>query len=218
VVELDLPRTRENRDAGNFMLEVTMYAADERKSSSVDSILDAARLAMTPTSMRDDAGTVLAISRRPAIVPYRSWIVDHIYTAKSLPWYFFNLREEKDKLRVPIFEKVSFGKGRAGLPAMLHLEVQSTHRLQIYSAVAHFRARFTGFEMDHVQSSDHLCCIVHYGFLGHGDVVLRLGLGDCVFLPVVAKAERTVRNAIRQDTNKDQSRGGGRCKSCNVGN
>lgn len=144
MVELDLPRTRENRDAGNFMLEVTMYAADERKSSSVDSILDAARLAMTPTSMRDDAGTVLAISRRPAIVPYRSWIVDHIYTAKSLPWYFFNLREEKDKLRVPIFEKVSFGKGRAGLPAILHLEVQSTHRLQIYSAVAHFRARFTG--------------------------------------------------------------------------
>lgn len=77
-------------------------------------------------------------------MPYRSWIVDHIHTAKSLPWYLFNLREEKDKLRVPIFEKVSFGKGRAGLPAMLHLEVQSTHRLQIYSAVAHFRARFTG--------------------------------------------------------------------------
>ena len=142
VVELDMPRTRDNRDAGNFMLEVTMYAADEGRRT--DSILDAARLAMTPTSTRDDAGTVLAISRRPAMVPYRSWIVDYIHTAKALPWYFFNLREEKDKLRVPIFEKVSFGKGRAALPATLHLEVQSTHRLQIYSAVAHFRARFTG--------------------------------------------------------------------------
>lgn len=146
VVELDMPRTRDNRDAGNFMLDVTMYAADERRSSRTDSgILDATRLVMTPTaSARDEAGTVLAVSRRPAMVPYRSWMVDYIHTAKSLPWYFFNLREEKDKLRVPIFEKVSFGKGRAGLPAVLHLEVQSTHRLQIYSAVAHFRARFTG--------------------------------------------------------------------------
>ncbi|KAI5360957.1 Putative Seipin family protein [Septoria linicola] len=144
VVELDMPRTRENRDAGNFMLEVIMYAADDRKSAPSESIIDAARLVVTPSSAREDNGAVLAVARRPAIVPCRSWIVDWIHTAKSLPWYFFNLREEKDKLRIPVFEKAIFGKGRAGLPAVLHLEVQSTHRLQIYSAVAHFRARFTG--------------------------------------------------------------------------
>lgn len=144
VVELDMPRTRDNRDAGNFMLEVTMLAAHDRRSTATDSILDSAQWGMIPTSARDEAGTVLAKSRRPAMVPYRSWVVDYIHTAKSLPWYFFNLREEKDKLRVPVFDRVSFGKGRAGLPATLHLEVQSTHRLQIYSAVAHFRARFTG--------------------------------------------------------------------------
>lgn len=140
VVELDMPRTMDNREAGNFMLEVTMYSA----GTVADQIVDAARSAVSPDSTKDGAGSVVAVSRRPAMVPYRSWIVNAIQTAKSLPWYFFNLREEKDKLRVPIFEKAVFARGSAGLPATLSLEVQSTHRLQIYNAVAHFRARFTG--------------------------------------------------------------------------
>ncbi|KAF2209571.1 hypothetical protein CERZMDRAFT_100360 [Cercospora zeae-maydis SCOH1-5] len=139
-VELDMPRTMDNREAGNFMLDVTMYSA----GTVADQIIDAARSAVVPDSTKDGAVSVIAVSRRPAMVPYRSWVVDAIQTAKSLPWYFFNLKEEKDKLRVPIFERVSFARGTAGLPATLRLEVQSTHRLQIYSAVAHFRARFTG--------------------------------------------------------------------------
>lgn len=142
-IELDMPRTPENQDAGNFMLEVTMYAQDERRMSQTTPG-DAMKLEITRTSTSEDIGTVLAYSRRHAIMPYRSWIVGWMHILSGLPWYFFYLRSETDQLRVPVFEKVAFAKGKTSLPATLHLEVQSTHRLQIYRAVAHFRARFTG--------------------------------------------------------------------------
>ncbi|KXT05134.1 hypothetical protein AC578_7548 [Pseudocercospora eumusae] len=146
VVDLVMPRTPENQNAGNFMLEVTMYAQDERAINTPVGMspLDAARLDLSPGSATPDASSILAISRRHAILPYRSWIVELLHTFSSLPWYFFNLREETDKLSVPIFEKVAFAKGRQNLPATLQLEIQSTRTLQVYSAAVRFRARFTG--------------------------------------------------------------------------
>ncbi|KAF7192329.1 Seipin [Pseudocercospora fuligena] len=146
VVDLVMPRTPENQDAGNFMLEVTMYAQDERAINTPVGMspLDAARLDLSPTSTTPDASSILAISRRHAILPYRSWMVELLHTFSSLPWYFFNLREETHKLSVPIFEKVAFAKGRQNLPATLQLEIQSTHTLQVYNAAVRFRARFTG--------------------------------------------------------------------------
>lgn len=146
VVDLVMPRTPENQDAGNFMLEVTMYAQDDKAINSPVGMspLDAARLQLTPTATTPDSSSILAISRRHAILPYRSWMVELLHTLSSLPWYFFNLREETHKLSIPVFEKVAFAKGRQNLPATLQLEIQSTHTLRVYNAVVRFRARFTG--------------------------------------------------------------------------
>ncbi|EME88640.1 uncharacterized protein MYCFIDRAFT_201613 [Pseudocercospora fijiensis CIRAD86] len=146
VVDLVMPRTPENQDAGNFMLEVTMYAQDERAINTPVGMspLDAARLGLSPASTTPDASSILAISRRHAILPYRSWMVELLHTFSSLPWYFFTLRDETHKLSIPVFDKVAFAKGRQNLPATLQLEIQCTHTLHVYNAVVRFRARFTG--------------------------------------------------------------------------
>ncbi|KAI7148455.1 hypothetical protein KC352_g28902, partial [Hortaea werneckii] len=96
----------------------------------------------------------LATSRRPAILPYRSWPVETLYKLTELHWYLLNFRSESETLHVPMFEGISFpsaatSRTRAGgkestLPDTLRVEVQSSHRLQIYSARAVFRARFSG--------------------------------------------------------------------------
>lgn len=43
-----------------------------------------------------------------------------------------------------MMEQVEFAKGWRNLPASLRLEIQSTERMQVYSAKVKFLARFTG--------------------------------------------------------------------------
>ncbi|WPH01921.1 Hypothetical protein R9X50_00477500 [Acrodontium crateriforme] len=147
VVELTLPRTRDNLEAGNFMLEATMHAAAAQDSAStsgsfIETVKDNLALALTPS------GRVLASSRRPAIMPYRSWLVEQASQISQLHWYLVGWRQEDEKLRIPLFERVSFPKGatarNGNLPSTLKLEIQSTRNLQIYTVTAHFRARFQG--------------------------------------------------------------------------
>ncbi|KAK5125575.1 hypothetical protein LTR08_005203 [Meristemomyces frigidus] len=132
-VELTFPRTPENTGAGNFMLEVNMYAAE----TTPDTVQ--AGLA-TGTAVKP----VLANSRRPAILPYRSQLIELAYKLTELHWYLLNWRSEEEKLYVEMFEGVEFSKGWRNLPSTMKLEIQSTNRMQVYSAQAVFRARFRG--------------------------------------------------------------------------
>ncbi|KAK5125663.1 hypothetical protein LTR85_011937 [Meristemomyces frigidus] len=136
-IELTLPRTPENTDAGNFMLEVNMYAPEEKGAG----IMDTVQAGIAPGTA---AAKVLATSRRPAMLPYRSQIVELAYKVSELHWYLLNWRSEEDKLYVEMFESVEFPKGWRNVPSSLKLEIQSSHRMQIYSAKAVFRARFRG--------------------------------------------------------------------------
>lgn len=138
LVELSMPRTPDNNAAGNFMLDVSMYAPEERGSSVLDTVKDG----IVPGSA--DTAMALAKSRRPAILPYRSPIIELAYKVTELHWYLLNWRQEADKLRINIFEGVEFAKGYRNVPATLRLEIQSTHQLQIYDAKVEFRARFRG--------------------------------------------------------------------------
>lgn len=138
-VELDVPRTPNNTDAGNFMLEVNMYAPQEKGASIMDAIQGSAN------GVPGIAGqTPLASSRRPAILPYRSPIVELAYKITELHWYLLNWRQEADRLHVNMFDSVEFAKGWRNVPSTLKLEIQSTHGMQIYSAKVIFRARFRG--------------------------------------------------------------------------
>ena len=133
-VELTLPRTPDNRDTGNFMLEASMYAAG--------SFVDPVKESVVPGAA--EADNQLALSRRPAILPYRSSAVELLYRLTELHWYLLGWRSEADKLRVSMFEGIEFARGWRNVPSTMRFVIQSTHRMQIYSAKAVFRARFRG--------------------------------------------------------------------------
>lgn len=138
VVELVVPRTPGNLDAGNFMVQATMHAPEEATGSS---IMETVAAGSAPGSRNRKA---LATSRRPAHLSYRSPVIELVRRFTQLHWYILGLREETDKLRVSLFESVEFARGWRNLPATMDVEIQSHHRLQIYSATATFRARFRG--------------------------------------------------------------------------
>ncbi|KAF2487587.1 putative adipose-regulatory protein-domain-containing protein [Neohortaea acidophila] len=133
-IELLLPRTRENRDAGNFMLDAILYAPG--------SVIDPLKDTLVPGQA--EADNRIARSRRPAILAYRSPIVDQLYKMTELHWYLLGWRKEAESLTVGIFEGVEFDRGWRNVPSTMTLAVQSTTRLQIYSAKAVFKARFRG--------------------------------------------------------------------------
>ncbi|KAJ9353570.1 hypothetical protein DTO027B9_5272 [Paecilomyces variotii] len=127
-VTLELPRTPSNLAAGNFMLDLSLYSRPSK------SIITAAN-----TSTQ-----VLSHSRRPAILTYASSVVDTAHKVSRLPFYVFGWRREAETLEVDMMEQVEFAKGWRNLPASLRLEIQSTERMQVYSAKVKFLARFTG--------------------------------------------------------------------------
>jgi hypothetical protein len=133
-IELSMPRTPENRDAGNFMLEATMYAPG--------TMIDPVKERMVPGAA--EADNRLTRSRRPAILPYRSLAVEYLYRLTELHWYILGWRSEADKLTVNMWEDLEFVRGLRNVPSTMRLDIQSTHRMQIYSAKALFRARFRG--------------------------------------------------------------------------
>lgn len=144
-LELELPRTRENRAVGNFMLDVALLApvkGDKKKAGSAG-LLETVKDGLAPTLLFETA-PVLARSRRPAILHYRSTMVELAHRATQLPWYLLGFRHESERLTVSVFEGANFARGADSVPAALKLEVQSSGRMQIYSARAVFRARFRG--------------------------------------------------------------------------
>ncbi|KAF2167165.1 hypothetical protein M409DRAFT_22593 [Zasmidium cellare ATCC 36951] len=145
-IELDMPRTRENEDAGNFMVEVNLYAQSDRGEGTPTSgnIIAPLRADISATSGSMDPNLILATSRRPAILPYRSPYVDLIHKLTELPWYILGFRSEENTLKLPIFESISFAKGPKAVPSTLHLELQASSRMQIYRARTRFHARFRG--------------------------------------------------------------------------
>ena len=91
-----------------------------------------------------DADNRLAHSRRPAILPYRSMMVEYVCRLMELPFYLIGWRKEDEKLTVGLWESVVFPRGWRNVPSTMRLDIQSTHRMQIYAAKAIFRARFRG--------------------------------------------------------------------------
>lgn len=141
-IEITLPRTPENLNAGNFMLDVTLLGPEKRTragSSLIDSGADDVLLARST----EDA-EIIAHSRRPSILQYRSRIVDLAYRLTEIQWYVLGVRHESEKLHIKIFDGVSFAKGWRNVPTSLRLEVQSVRRMQFYNAKVTFKARFTG--------------------------------------------------------------------------
>jgi seipin len=133
-IELAMPRTPNNRHAGNFMLEATMYAAG--------TMIDPLKETIVPGVTEED--NKLARSRRPAIIQYRSLPVEYLSRLMELPWYMLGWRSEAETLKVSMWENLQFARGWRNVPSTMRLEIQSSRNMQLYSAKALFKARFTG--------------------------------------------------------------------------
>lgn len=125
-LDITLPHTPSNREAGNFMLDVQLLASS------------------SPLTTSTTSSNILAQSRLPALLPYQSRPVRLLQLLLALPQYTLGLRSESTTLSIPAFERVEFSKGWRTTPSTLRLEVQSIHVLQIEKVQVHFRARFRG--------------------------------------------------------------------------
>ncbi|KAK0886742.1 hypothetical protein LTR02_017869, partial [Friedmanniomyces endolithicus] len=139
LVELHFPRTPSNTAAGNFMLLTTLHAPP----SQFQGTPQPHSLTSPPPPPHPP---ILASSRRPAILPYRSPLLDLSHTLTHLPLsLLFPLAAETSVLRIPMFEALEFpAKNWRAVPSTLRLEIQSEGQMQVYAVKVVFRARFGG--------------------------------------------------------------------------
>jgi seipin len=152
-IHLHLPRTPTNLAAGNFMLDLSLISppSTPEQPLSISSVL-----------APGNTTTLLARSRRPAILPYQSLITFVTHAFLSLPLHSLSLRDiDATTLSIPMFEQETFARGWRNLPASASLEIRTQPHtqaallgqpidaqqpvpLQVYSASIEFHARFRG--------------------------------------------------------------------------
>jgi seipin len=147
-VEIRVPRSRANLDAGNWMLDLALRAPvpsgsgiknmlgwdDESAESS-----SAAGNGNGKTSQSQSK--TLAHSRRPAILTYRSWPTEHLHRLLRLPLYLTGFGTESETLSVSMLEGVDF---RSSAPTSLRLELRSRAPLEVYAVHVDIVARLEG--------------------------------------------------------------------------
>lgn len=87
---------------------------------------------------------VLARSRRPTILTYRSWMTEFAHRALRLPLYVVGWGEESETVKVTMMEGLEFDKGWKNIPSTIKLEVRSKTPLDVYKATVKFVARLEG--------------------------------------------------------------------------
>lgn len=83
-------------------------------------------------SANDGHPSVIARSRRPAILTYASPIVDAANTLSGLLWIIIGWKKESEALEVVMFEGVEFGKGRKNIPQGARVVIEADEKMQFY--------------------------------------------------------------------------------------
>jgi seipin len=137
-LELDLPRSPPNLQAGNFMLDMVLL------SPTYQPVVQSAEAGFDIRgSIPSEA--VLLSSRRPAILTYHPRLVSLSKQVAALPWYILGWRRDAEKLEIPMAEGVSFRKGWRNVPALVYLELQGKGQdIQVYDVQLKLRARYEG--------------------------------------------------------------------------
>lgn len=146
-VEIRVPRSRANLDAGNWMLDLALRAPS-LSGTGIKNMLgwddESASTATTADSMmkasHSQAKTV-AHSRRPAILTYRSWPTEYLHRFLRLPLYLTGFGTESETLHVIMLEGVYF---HDAAPESLRLEVRSKSPLEVYGVKVEIVARLEG--------------------------------------------------------------------------
>jgi len=87
---------------------------------------------------------VLARSRRPGILTYRSGMTEFAYRVLRLPWYVVGWGEESERVSVGMMEGVEFERGWRNVPDSVKVEVRARQPLEVYSVGVRFVARLEG--------------------------------------------------------------------------
>lgn len=121
---LHLPRTPTNLAAGNFMIDLSLVFSETTGSTT-----DKRGLSATAS---DTHASVIARSRRPAILTYVSPMVDVASTLSGLLWYILGWKKESEALEVSMFEGVEFGKGRKNIPQGVRVVIEADEKMHFY--------------------------------------------------------------------------------------
>ena len=119
------------------MLDLALLAPSDSISSPAD-------LVSSALVSRNTSGSVLALSRRPAILTYASPIIDTASKLSSLPWFMLGWRKESEVLEVNMFEGVMFSKGWRNVPDKVQVIVEADEKMQFYEVGIKIVARFGG--------------------------------------------------------------------------
>ena len=122
------------------MLELTLHAPGDAALLSATSVLAPG----APGSASNASASLLARSRRPAILTYNSPIVGAAKTLSGLPWHVMGWRRESVVLAVRMFEGVEFARGGRNVPGFVRVVVLAEEKMQFYEVGVEIVARFAG--------------------------------------------------------------------------
>ncbi len=142
-VEMVVPRSRSNLQAGNWMIDLSMRGPSSSTSTGIKGMLgwDDDMPHDSDSTATTTRASILANSRRPAILTYRSWPTEHLYRLLRLPLYLTGFGTESETLRISMFESAYFV---SVVPSSLRLELRSRTPLEIYRVKIHITARLEG--------------------------------------------------------------------------
>jgi seipin len=164
VVEMQVPRSDINLKAGNWMVGLEfrgpssmgqgvrqLLGWDEEWNTAEDYGQDggpgetiAEKVEVVTEGKTREIPTVLARSRRPVLLTYRSWSLEHVHRLLRLPLYLLGWHTESERVEVGMMESVMFESGFRNIPTSLRLELRSRAPLEVYSARVRISARLEG--------------------------------------------------------------------------
>jgi seipin len=156
-VEMEVPRSETNLRAGNWMIGIEFrgpttigqgvkhllgwdeeWNIEDHSQGGVPGASSEKIVTEGPTP------TVLARSRRPVLLTYRSWIPELAHRLLRLPLYLAGWHTESEHVEVSMMESAMFEPGYRNVPSSLRLELRSRAPLEVYSARVRISARLEG--------------------------------------------------------------------------
>ncbi|KAH7400707.1 putative adipose-regulatory protein-domain-containing protein [Phaeosphaeria sp. MPI-PUGE-AT-0046c] len=159
VVEMTVPRSTTNLQAGNWMIGLEMrgpstVAAGLKGMLGWDEewdVQDHSQGGMPGEATQKmeagalvDAPTVLARSRRPAILTYRSYVIEHVHRLLRLPLYLVGWHTESEHVEVAMMEGVEFERGVKSVPTSVKVEIRAKYPLEVYTVAVRLSAKMEG--------------------------------------------------------------------------
>ncbi|KAG9192923.1 hypothetical protein G6011_11657 [Alternaria panax] len=161
VVEMVLPRSETNLKAGNWMVGLEfrgpttlgqgvkhLLGWDEEWSiedHSQGGVPGATAEKLVTEGATAETPTVLARSRRPVLLTYRSRVLEIVWRGLRMPLYVVGWHTESETVEISMMESVVFEPGYRNVPSSLRLEVRSKVPIEVYKAKVRISAKLEGF-------------------------------------------------------------------------